>query len=45
MRLYIEKKYAFGKKLAILFAGVVKYYCRIVLGGDEAFQEKTEISC
>ena len=45
MRLYIEKKYAFGKKLAILFAGVVKYHCQIISGGVERFPKNAEICC
>ena len=41
MRLYIENKYAFGKKLVILFAGVVKYCFQIALEGVETFPEST----
>ena len=43
MRLNIENKYAFVKivKLAILFAGVVKYCFQIALEGVETFPEST----
>ena len=46
-RLNIENNNVFVKmiKLAILFTGVVKYYCHVVLGSDEIFTENTEISC
>jgi len=47
VRLNIENNYTFVKmvKLAILFAGVVKYYYHVVLGGVETFPENVEISC
>ena len=28
-----------------MFAGVIKYYCQIVLGGVETFLDNVEISC
>ena len=33
------EKIPIREKLAILFAGVVKYYCQVVLGGVETFPE------
>ena len=47
MRLYIENNYTFVKmvELAILFAGVVQYYCHVVLGGVETFSKNAQISC
>ena len=47
MRLNIENNYAFVKmlKLVILFAGVVKCYYNVVLGGVETFPENAEKSC
>ena len=47
MRLNIEKNNAFVKivKLAILFAGIVKYYSRVFLGDVETFPENAKIRC
>jgi len=47
MRLNIENNYTFVKmvKLAILFVGVVKYFCHVVLGDVESFPENVAISC
>ena len=47
MRLNIENNYAYVKmlKLVILFAGVVKCYYHVVLGGVETFPENAEKSC
>ena len=47
MGLNIDNNYAFVKmvKLAILFVGVVKYFCHVVLGDVESFPENVAISC
>ena len=47
MRLNIENNYTFVKmvKLAILFVGVVKYFCHVVLGDVEKFPDNVAISC
>ena len=41
MRLNIENNYAFVKmvELAILFAGILKYYSQVALEGVETFAE------
>ena len=47
MRLNIDNNYTFVKmvKLAILFVGVVKYFCHVVLRDVETFLENVAISC
>ena len=46
MRLNIENKYAFVKmvKLAILFAGIVKYCLQVALEGVETFTEAIKVN-
>jgi len=46
MRLNIENKYAFVKmvKLAILFAGIVKYCSQVALEGVETFAESIKVN-
>jgi len=46
MRLNIENNYAFAKmvKLAILFAGIVKYCSQVVLEGVETFAESIKVN-
>ena len=46
MRLNIENKYAFVKmvKLAILFAGIVKYCLQVALEGVETFAESIKVN-
>ena len=46
MRLNIENNYAFVKmvKLAILFAGIVKYYLQVALEGVETFAESIKVN-
>ena len=46
MRLNIENNYVFVKiiKLAILFAGIVKYYLQVALEGVETFAESIKVN-
>ena len=46
MRLNIENNYAFVKmvKLAILFAGIVKYCLQVALEGVETFAESIKVN-
>ena len=46
MRLNIENNYAFVKmvKLAILFAGIVKYCLQVTLEGVETFAESIKVN-
>ena len=46
MRLNIENNYAFVKmvKLAILFAGIVKYCLQVALEGFDAFAESIKVN-
>ena len=45
MRLNIENNYVFVRiiKLAIMFAGIVKYFLQVAMGGVETFSESIKV--